>query len=844
MRPSKEFSEPSVSVDQTTLATHYHDTGTKSHPYTFEDLTAPGSIELPNSKPSYSQEGHVIGTALDEIEKNSATGYFAELHLSEDALSSVGREALAVREHDKQATEHSVHVWVSDFVRLERKMDEGMYGEQLIEYRWSAIPADDPFLATHRGDVILEAVDVYSKRSTLLLGELVGKLSGGEILPKEVAYKLITTDLSLVTNRLELFPDFKFGTSYIDTMLDGGSSAEFVDNWKLIEPECLQYAVDSTIEKCPTRAAYLIDQLPDTIKVSEQHIELLVKTSSALMTQMILGGRFLEAKSNVDILAILFEAGYKLAVFELLDDDLLGKLNFSELATIFDDHIPSDVIGKLNELGRLNSEEAVLDILHHCRVGDVLFSAKQLPVALQSCIFKYLVAQSTSVQDWAKQASRFSNLQEEDYGYILDHIDDMRDSGTPMATIWAIFHGTEGSIWHRFELEVKPMTTKDEMNSMRSNAKHEFRNEQRRAEGEYFKAGNIQFVAHEYDAELSDEEVIKAFENEHCVRKVGVFRDIASDQTRKNKVTCNARRRQMESIGVSVSEKNSQIVCTEYDATRQLLHYLEKCKNNRPDKPAFGEIADNLSYIGEREYAEAVRGIAVYWKWFLDKDSENQLYVDTVVTTGMSYFKSDAYMLDRILEHFSDNEMAKYQGRLLTKGSETTQDDPHKLKVVLLDDWTISGSQLREGYSDFVRAHPSLVSSVEVQLIIASAERVTMGIERISCFVDGEWSNNVPMVARAYYIAHKSDVGDGPAVGSRITGSHSSVDFGFTADIGTYPRTDGYPVLADVAPVYRQNGYTPKNIDRLKDSCRAGVSSDSDKPTLKSRFLKWIHKTK
>lgn len=776
----------------------------------------------------------------------------SELMVSCKNKSDLGANAIAAVEQ-KESPENEVSKWIKDFIRSASQTAD-LADDGQCTPSGAPPPLDDPFLAAHREEIMLEAIDQFVLEPSNPLGGLINTLFGGESLSGDTMDKIVATDPYLMLDNLRLFPNFKFDTAYIDTMVRVGASDVLADNWRLIEPGCLQHAVDRILEQGLSYMKVFIGELPKTIEISEQFITQLAHLMPSTISDLLASGRFPEARSNVDTLKTLSCVGYSSVAADLISDGLLSRLSLIELADIFNGSIGYSLARRLTAAGRLDSEEAALDLLNYCEVNDLVSLVDQLSAPVQSCVFKFIVAGSHSGLDWVRLVKWFSNLREDDYGFLLDHIDDMRRKTISMLSIWKIFHNTQGDIWYRFEREVRPMITESDQDQIDIWTGNESRRKQHLAENEYFNAGNIQLAAHGYEGELSDGEIIDAFNYIHCVREVGVLRDIASDSTRKNEITCAGHSRQTTAIDIGVRTRDNLIICTEHQALQELLNYLNKQRDKGlSSATVFGDLADNLSYIGEKEYAEAVKGIATYWKWFLDEDSENQLYVDTVVTSEGCHVKSDIYMLDRILGHFSGSEMKKYRGRLFTRGVEPTQDDPSKIKTVLLDDWTISGSQLQSGYSRFVRDHPALASSIEVQLIVASAERVAMGLENLYCAVGDETVIRVPVVTRAYYLAHKADVSKSRAVGARITGSHSSVDYGFANDIVKHRITsDGSPVLTHVIRLYRQNGYNPTNIARLNKLYEIEMDpgpgpdpdsdSDSDKSTLKSRFLKWFKK--
>ena len=639
-------------------------------------------------------------------------------------------------------------------------------------------------------------------------------------LSDEMADAVVTINPPLAIDNQGRFPNLHFTMEHVKAMIDAGELQRLIlDCRVLMSPEQLQYVVNEAIDNDPSCIEYFIDELPETIKISEERMVQVATYAPKRLYLMLLKGKFSELRSNSNVLKILFSDLNHENVVRLISDDLFAKLSIVELADLLGGSLRYDAIDRLLKAGRLTSEESVYDLIKHVNVWGMMSRIPELPTPIQSCMFREIVTGRGRASDWVYYLDSFRSLQEEDYEFLLEHVGEFLDKGVRVSSINHLFEPTDGEVLYRFEHEALPKIAKiNEETRMRA-LKNDRREQQREIEDGYFRAGNIKLSPYGYEGQLSDQDIIDGYEHRHCVREIGVLRDIARDTTRTNEVMGveTAHRKTSYDLGASVYEED-RVIRTEHEALQQLLRYLDGYKEKMLDETLLSTFVDELSYVGEKEYAEAVKGIATYWKWFLDQDDNNQLYVDTVVSNSDGSTKSDTYMFDRILEHFSDDDMEKYWGRLLTKGVDIIQDDPSKVKVVLLDDWTISGAQLRTGYTAFARRHPGLVSSIEVQLIAASAERVAMGIEKASYRATSAQSKDisVPIVTRAYYVAHKADTATGTS-GARITGSHSSVDFGFVNDLSAVKLdNDDYPLLANIVRNYRQAGYEPKNIERLK----------------------------
>lgn len=196
------------------------------------------------------------------------------------------------------------------------------------------------------------------------------------------------------------------------------------------------------------------------------------------------------------------------------------------------------------------------------------------------------------------------------------------------------------------------------------------------------------------------------------------------------------------------------------------------------------DILENLTFIGEKELAEAAKGLAAYYKNFLDQNPENQLCILTEVDAHhrINEVKSDEFVLEKILEQFSDEDIAKYKGRILSRIDEITS-DPANVKVVMLDDWSISGVQLKDEYKRLLEdpAFRKYQESLEIDLVVASKEQIEDGLAVKEEHSDehgnlGQLRPSIPI--RSYFLAHVSE----SAIfnlGAAITGTHSSVDHNF-----------------------------------------------------------------
>lgn len=246
-------------------------------------------------------------------------------------------------------------------------------------------------------------------------------------------------------------------------------------------------------------------------------------------------------------------------------------------------------------------------------------------------------------------------------------------------------------------------------------------------------------------------------------------------------------------------------------------------------------MRENLTFIGEKEYKEAAAGIAGSWVAALEADDDLQIYAVAGeiaklknVTGKFAYknqIKSDEYLLDNILANFTEGDWEEYGDRIIVDRDDIAKMPKEHLRVVLLDDWTISGWQLGEVYSLLSGQYPELKDSIEVQLIVASEERIKYGLATDWMYYGSE---SIPV--KAYFLAHDSVEAEH---GTHITGYHSAVDFDFEIAIknmvnvargllGADGKDIHMPPGTNIVRPYRKDGVTRDslvNIERVRQ-CR------------------------
>lgn len=303
-----------------------------------------------------------------------------------------------------------------------------------------------------------------------------------------------------------------------------------------------------------------------------------------------------------------------------------------------------------------------------------------------------------------------------------------------------------------------------------------------------------------------------------------------------------------KALGVKSSENEEREAITEHECLEDLIIILNKLLLSdgllENQRESARDILENITFIGEKEYQEAVKAIAEVWKARL-RENPNLLIcaiAGEIARTSSEYdqqdsengkqYKSDDWMLESVLECFTAEELKQFGERIIFDLSDIPDGAKSKdLSIILLDDWTISGSQLNNVFDDILREKPELESSIEIQLIAASEERIQNGLNSPSR------ETSIPV--KAYIKAHqaksaihsrqsqKLNENNGspfariPNSGAIITGFHSSCDADFEFEISsmisnTHGENVSMPKLTNIVRPYRDSSWRPKQKDRVR----------------------------
>jgi hypothetical protein len=191
-------------------------------------------------------------------------------------------------------------------------------------------------------------------------------------------------------------------------------------------------------------------------------------------------------------------------------------------------------------------------------------------------------------------------------------------------------------------------------------------------------------------------------------------------------------------------------------------------------------IRDNLTYMGAEELDEGTSGLAAYLNEYLTSDSGNQLCLITDSSLpehhrpGRGILKSDDFIKGEVLEQMQKLGLPpEAMDRIITDPRQMNG-DPSQWKAVCLEDWVVSGRQMRAKIGTVLSMVDSKYrDTIEVNVLTAPPHIIDEGLS--------VGTKTVPV--RAYYRAHAAAAEDSEGVRAHITGTHATVNFGFSVQI-------------------------------------------------------------
>lgn len=329
------------------------------------------------------------------------------------------------------------------------------------------------------------------------------------------------------------------------------------------------------------------------------------------------------------------------------------------------------------------------------------------------------------------------------------------------------------------------------------------------------------------NAKPTPEQIALAMEREHAVKHIPKLREQAQDESRTNRI--------------SFTFWNETYTMTEGEALRHtvdMLRYIVAHGRGSYERRKAKSFLDDMSFVGRKEYQEAARGIAAYWRKLLDDDPTLTLYiVGDGISNNYAAVKSDQYLFNTILGNFSDSQLAEYADRLVQYTDETRSaiKSGDNYRVILLDDWIISGSQMNDAAHYIMNRVPQCdASRIEIHNVIATPQRVAIGLQPGNY----EWREGLRPIVRSYYLANEVDTVYASRSGAHISGAHSTVDFDFQDPLDDLIQNTwlnncdrkleaqrSLAFLTKVVRVYYDPHFRLNNIKRLQAIKAANVST-------------------
>ena len=262
---------------------------------------------------------------------------------------------------------------------------------------------------------------------------------------------------------------------------------------------------------------------------------------------------------------------------------------------------------------------------------------------------------------------------------------------------------------------------------------------------------------------------------------------------------------------------------TEYKALNEFLYFMKMVEPYVPDhiKDDARELRNELVFLGMSELHFAATALAKRLRYHLEVDNK-PVYID--VGNSLSQYraknemKSSQYILSLVLSKFPDDEFEEYEGRLKVYGGRGEIDKSSK--ILFLDDWIVSGDQVKERIAGFEVDNDPEDHEASVLVMAASGDYLDNGISAYS-----QYGGTIYPVEACYRLKNSPDAGGI----SRVTGIHSSTDntFGYEVDGIAYCAIErgilkgekidelSLPALANIVRPYR-NGEDFDGLSRFR----------------------------
>jgi len=222
------------------------------------------------------------------------------------------------------------------------------------------------------------------------------------------------------------------------------------------------------------------------------------------------------------------------------------------------------------------------------------------------------------------------------------------------------------------------------------------------------------------------------------------------------------------------------------------------------------DFIDSIHFLSHEAYQEAIQGLAVeHSKWLKEDDNRRVRFL----VQSSRKVRSQWTIANDIASAISSEVIDRVD--VMTLEELSGEPDDSDCKLVLADDWSVSGNLLAEDVSRAYRVFDSIgvESPIEINLLVARQDQIVEGIHTIEKYVNEIKPNhpNPKIVAYFQVPAVKSIYG----YEALPSGSHSSVDYGFSETLSRmYSVVERYlpigqevhvPYVAKVIPKYGYN---------------------------------------
>lgn len=190
-------------------------------------------------------------------------------------------------------------------------------------------------------------------------------------------------------------------------------------------------------------------------------------------------------------------------------------------------------------------------------------------------------------------------------------------------------------------------------------------------------------------------------------------------------------------LGTETSDPSfmkSRYKTTEYEAINDFVQFIETTKRYLPDymEDCAKELIDELAFLGMPELNFAANALAKRLRHHLEVDNK-PVYID--VGNSLSQYraknemKSSQYILSLVLSKFPDDEFEEYEGRLKVYGGRG--EIGKSSKILFLDDWIVSGDQVKERIAGFEVDNDPESHEASVLVMAASGDYLDNGISEV-----------------------------------------------------------------------------------------------------------------